>query len=129
MSKKHAKRRRAPANKKKTVRTKVRKAASAKAAQKPARAMQATAAKKDAKPKRSSALVAATVVLKASSTPMNCKALIAAMAERKLWTSPKGKTPHATLSAAIQREVAKKGRASRFKKTGRGLYAINEASK
>ena len=66
--------------------------------------------KKDPKPKRMSALDAAAQVLKQAGAPMNSKALITAMAERGLWTSPAGKTPHATLYAAILREINTKGR-------------------
>ncbi len=78
---------------------------------------------KDAKPKRISALDAAAQVLQKAGEPMTSKALIAAMAERKLWTSPNGKTPHATLYAAMLREISAKGGKAPFKKTGRGLFA------
>ena len=72
-----------------------------------------------------SALDAAAKVLATAKEPMNAKELIEAMAARKLWTSPGGKTPHATLYAAITREIAKKGKDARFKKTGRGKFAAN----
>ena len=39
---------------------------------------------------------------------------IAAMAEQKLWTSPNGKTPHATLNAAMLREIGSKAGQARF---------------
>ncbi len=81
------------------------------------------------KPKRLSALDAAAQVLRKSAKPMTSKALIAAMAERKLWTSPKGKTPHATLNAAMLREIGSKGGKARFKKVGRGLFACNAGGK
>lgn len=42
--------------------------------------------------------------------------------ERGLW-SPKGKTPAATLSASIGKEIKNKGSASRFKRVGPGTYA------
>jgi len=48
--------------------------------------------------------------------------MIAAMAEQGLWTSPAGKTPHATLYAAILREIGAKGGKARFRKTDRGLF-------
>ncbi len=88
-----------------------------------------TPPKKAAKPKRLSALDAAAAVLKQSGKSMNCKALIGVMAERKLWSSPNGKTPHATLNAAMLREIGLKGGESRFKKTGRGLFAFNAETK
>lgn len=80
-------------------------------------------AKQDTKPKRMGALDAAAQVLKKAGQAMNCKALIAAMAEQGLWSSPNGKTPHATLYAAILREIGKKGNAARFKKVDRGQFA------
>jgi hypothetical protein len=48
-----------------------------------------------------SALDAAAQVLASAKEPMNTKAMIEAMAAKGLWTSPGGKTPHATLYAAI----------------------------
>ncbi len=88
---------------------------------KPPKGGKPKAAKPD-KPKRLSALDAAAQVLAKSDKPMTSQALIDAMAERKLWTSPGGKTPAATLYAAMLREVAAKGRESRFKKVDRGLF-------
>ena len=79
------------------------------------------------KPKRASALDAAAQVLAKAEKPMRAQELIAAMAEQGLWSSPAGKTPHATLYAAILREIAAKGDAARFKKVDRGLFEINKA--
>jgi hypothetical protein len=45
------------------------------------------------------------------------------MAAKGYWSSPNGKTPEATLSSAIQREIATKGKESRFKKTAPGRFA------
>ena len=73
---------------------------------------------------RMSALAAAAVVLAASPQPMNCKELIAAMQARGLWTSPGGKTPHATLHAAIARTIKEKGDTARFAKVARGRFTI-----
>ncbi|MCZ2343212.1 MAG: winged helix-turn-helix domain-containing protein [Bacteroidales bacterium] len=69
-----------------------------------------------------SALDAAAQVL-AQGQPMNAKQLIEAMAAQGLWTSPGGATPHATLYAAMAREIATKGRNARFQKIGKGLFA------
>ncbi|MGD9719897.1 MAG: HTH domain-containing protein [Pirellulales bacterium] len=77
------------------------------------------------KPKKLSALDAAAQVLAASKEPMNAKEMIDAMAAKGLWTSPGGKTPHATLYSAILREIATKGKEARFKKTDRGHFAAN----
>ena len=80
----------------------------------------------EAKPKRVSALDAAATVLQKAGEPMKCADMIAAMASQGLWSSPKGKTPHATLYAAILREIGTKGGEARFKKTDRGLFAFNK---
>ncbi len=78
-----------------------------------------------AKPKRLSTLDAAAEVLRKPGEPMNTKAMIAAMAEQGLWQSPGGKTPHATLYAAILREINAKGDAARFRKVDRGWFMLN----
>ncbi len=78
---------------------------------------------KDAKPKRVSAIDAAAEVLRKRGEPMTARDLIAAMSEQGLWTSPNGKTPHATLYAAMLREISAKGAKARFKKVDRGLFA------
>lgn len=75
-------------------------------------------------PKRLSALDAAAQVLAAAGRPMRARELVAAMAEQGLWTSPNGKTPEATLYAAILREIATKGDASRFHKVERGQFQV-----
>jgi hypothetical protein len=80
-------------------------------------------ASRPAETSKLSALDAAHKVLAAAKEPMNCKELIEAMAKRGLWTSPGGKTPHATLSAAIGKEIAAKGKESRFRRTGPGRFA------
>ena len=57
-------------------------------------------ATKSAKPRtegKMSDLDAAAKVLGDSKKPMGCKEMIGAMAAKKLWTSPGGKTPSATL--------------------------------
>ena len=80
----------------------------------------------DKKPKRVSALDAAAQVLANAGKPMRAQEIIAAMAEQGLWKSPAGKTPQATLYAAMHRESQAKGAASRFKKVDRGQFAFNE---
>lgn len=76
-------------------------------------------------PKRLSALDAAAKVLGETSEPLNAKQMIDAMEAKGYWTSPGGKTPHATLYSAILREIAKKGNEARFKKTDRGHFTRN----
>jgi hypothetical protein len=70
-----------------------------------------------------SALDAAAKVLRENSQPMSCPELIAQMAAKGYWSSPKGKTPSATLYAAIAREIRLKGEAARFLQTGPGRFA------
>ncbi|MCA9292146.1 MAG: hypothetical protein KDA25_13520 [Phycisphaerales bacterium] len=77
-------------------------------------------AKAPAKPKRTSLLDAAAAILGKSPEPMSAKDL----AERAIaagWSGT-GKTPHATLYAAMIREIAKKGDAARFVKVERGRF-------
>ena len=83
---------------------------------------------KEPKPKRVSALDAAAQVLAASEVPMRAKEMIAAMEAKKLWTSPGGKTPEATLYAAIIREIAAKGTSARFKKHERGVFVAGKGA-
>jgi hypothetical protein len=77
----------------------------------------------DAKAKKLTAIDAAAKVLGENGQAMNCKEMIEAMAEKKLWTSPGGKTPAATLYSAILREIGTKGKDARFNKTERGKFA------
>jgi hypothetical protein len=95
-------------------------------AMKPAKATTKGKAKqvKTQKPDRSSGLSAAAQVLKANVEPMRCKDIVEVMLAKKLWETG-GKTPAATISASIGREIATKGRDSRFIKTDRGLFAFN----
>jgi hypothetical protein len=74
--------------------------------------------------KKLSALDAAARVLAETRTPMTCKELIEAMAKKGYWSSPKGKTPSATLCSALLRELATKGKDSRFKKAERGKFRL-----
>jgi HB1/ASXL restriction endonuclease-like protein with HTH domain len=79
---------------------------------------------KSAKPKRVSGLDLAAKVLAKATEPLQAKAI----AERAIaagWKTT-GKTPHATLYAAMIREIAKKGKDSRFVKTDRGLFTANK---
>lgn len=73
--------------------------------------------------KRPSGLDLAAEVLLSAGEPLNARTI----ADRVLaagWTTT-GKTPHATLYAAIIREIASKGAQARFRKTERGLFASN----
>ena len=78
------------------------------------------------KPREGGCLNAAARLLAEAPEPLGTKAMIEQMAAKGLWTSPGGKTPAATLHAAIIREIKDKGDASRFVKTGRGLFAAKK---
>ena len=76
-----------------------------------------------AKPAKLSALKAAAKVLSETKDAMNCTQIIETMAAKGYWTSPGGKTPAATLYAAIIRHIAVKGDEAHFRKTGKGTFA------
>ena len=88
-------------------------------------AVKSKATKKAPANKKMSMLDAAAQVLANANEPLQAKAMIEAMAEQKLWTSPAGKTPAQTLYAAIIREIGTKGKESRFKKVDKGLFGLN----
>ena len=73
--------------------------------------------------KKLSAIDAAATVLASANAPLNAKEMIDAMATKRLWTSPGGQPPHATLYSAILREITLKGKDARFTKTERGKFA------
>ena len=74
------------------------------------------------KPKRLSGLDAVAKVLHEAGKPMSAKQMVDEALKRKLWATG-GKTPEATVYAAIIRDIAARGRESRFRKTGRGQFA------
>ncbi len=110
----------------KTVKTKRKKSAKAKAA-KPAKKAVKAKGKKGAKKGKARAtgaarprkdgyvggLTAAAMILKDSKTALNVREIFNAAKEKGLWNPP-GKTPWATLSTEIRREIARKGKESRF---------------
>ncbi len=58
---------------------------------------------------------------------MSCTDLTKRILDQGLWKTS-GKTPAATINAAILREIKAKGSASRFRKTGRGLFAAGKSA-
>ena len=70
-----------------------------------------------------SCLDAAAKLLSETGQPMSCQELIAALAAKGYWSSPAGKTPQATLHAAIVRELRTKKDHARFRKTAPGRFA------
>jgi len=77
---------------------------------------------------RMSCLNSAAKVLAEKGEPMTCKEMIEAIAAKGYWTTPGGKTPHATLYSSIAREIRDKGKESRFKKADRGKFASTGAA-
>ena len=69
-----------------------------------------------------SILDAAARVLQENREPMKCGQMVEAMLKAKCWRTH-GKTPSATLSSALLREIKTKGKDSRFRKSDRGLFA------
>ena len=100
------------------------KKAAAKKTTKAAKGTKAAPKKAPAKKRegKMSALDAAAQVLAESKEPLNAKTMIEQMSAKGLWTSPGGKTPHATLYAAILREINDKGKEARFEKVDRGQF-------
>jgi len=76
------------------------------------------------KPKKTSGLDAAALVLKDAGQPMGCKDMVETMLAKGMWKTD-GKTPAATIYAAILREIQTKGGEARFKKTDRGMFTLN----
>ena len=76
---------------------------------------------------RKSLLDASAAVLAKAGEPMSCPKIVEAVLKAALW-STSGKTPAATLSAAIHREIRDKGAASRFEKAGPGRFRLTAAA-
>ena len=103
----------------------------------PTGAKKAGKATKDAKParkrdtgqrgangaKRPSGLDAAAEVLAEAKEPLGTKEMVERMLAQGLWQTG-GKTPSATIYAAMTREIAAKGDASRFRKMARGKFEL-----
>ena len=98
----------------------------------PTAAQDATADTPEPKPETTAAapktrkiggLDAALQVLRDAGEPLSCKTMVERMLAQGLWQT-NGKTPAATIYAAILREISTKGDASRFRKTGRGQFTL-----
>ena len=82
-------------------------------------------AKKAAPSKRPSGLDAAARVLAETGEPMSTKEIVEVAFAKKYWRS-EGATPAATIYSAIIREIAAKGKESRFKKAERGKFVATK---
>jgi hypothetical protein len=94
------------------------------AAPRGAKVAKKTPVKKAPAKRKAGALDSAARVLVETRQPMTSRELVEAMATKGYWKSPAGKTPHATLYAAIIREIATKGKDARFIKTERGRFGL-----
>jgi hypothetical protein len=70
-----------------------------------------------------SGLDAAAKVLADAGEPLGCKTIVEQAIEKGYWKTG-GKTPAATVYAAILREIQKKGDAARFAKADRGMFTL-----
>jgi hypothetical protein len=73
-------------------------------------------------PKALSGLGAAALVLREAAEPLNAQDLVKRIIDQGLWKT-EGKTPAATIYAAMIREIKVKGSSSRFRKVERGRFA------
>jgi hypothetical protein len=80
------------------------------------------------KERKPSGLDAAVRVLREAGKPMHCGDVVKTALEKGYWQT-NGKTPAATIYAAIIREIAVKGGQSRFRKTDRGMFELTAAGK
>jgi hypothetical protein len=69
-------------------------------------------------------LAAAAKVLAVTKKALTDQEMIDAMTAKGYWTSPKGKTPSATLYAALTREIKIKGTEARFQKASPGRFTL-----
>lgn len=76
----------------------------------------------DARGKKMSLINAAIEVLGKAKEPMNCKEMVQAVFDDKLWAPGTGRTPHATLYSAILRDL--KSDTPRFEKVDRGQFQL-----
>jgi hypothetical protein len=81
----------------------------------------------DGAKKRTGILDAAAQILAKAKEPMGCKDIVEQAIAKKLW-STSGKTPSATLYAAIIREIANKGKDARFVKVERGRFELRKGA-
>ena len=80
-------------------------------------------AKRQREDGKMSGLDAAAQVLAEAGEPLDTKTMVERMLAKGLWETT-GKTPAATIYAAIIREIAKKGDTSRFAKAERGKFTV-----
>jgi hypothetical protein len=77
--------------------------------------------------KRTGILELAVQILAKAKEPMGCKDIVEHAIAQKLWSTG-GKTPSATLYAAVIREISKKGKEARFEKVDRGTFTLRKGA-
>ena len=70
-----------------------------------------------------SGLAAAAKVLAEAGEPLGCQGITERAIAQGYW-APEGKTPAATVYAAMLREIQQKGDAARFRKVARGRFTL-----
>ena len=73
------------------------------------------------------ALDAAAIVLKDANGPLHYREITERMLARKLWIT-EGKTPWATVSSRLATDTNVLGSASRFVRTGAGMFALSTSA-
>jgi len=92
------------------------------------KATRTTSKAKPADAQRKGILDIAAEMLARSKKPMGAKEIVERALDKGLWQTS-GKTPSATLYAAMIREIAAKGKDARFKRVDRGLFTSNGGRK
>ncbi len=70
------------------------------------------------------ALEAALMVLQDAGTPLHYREIAQRVLDGGLWETD-GKTPQATINAQLAVDVKRNGKASAFRRAGRGMYGVN----
>ncbi|MBT3193740.1 MAG: restriction endonuclease [Verrucomicrobia bacterium] len=73
---------------------------------------------------RISVLDAVVTCLQDAGAPLHYREITKRILARGLWRT-KGKTPEATINAQLSVNIKKKGKASAFRRAGRGIFALN----
>ena len=78
---------------------------------------------KTARQGKTSGLNAAAKVLAEAGEPLSCKQIVERAFEKGYWQS-EGRTPAATIYAALLREIQNRGDRARFRKAARGKFIL-----
>ena len=123
MTKKGTKKQGSSSQKRRAKRKQTTRPSAPRAADVGAGAKKSAKAGKPPRERKASALSAAAQVLAEADGPLSTGEMVKRMLEKGLWQT-KGRTPAATVYAAILRECQKKGSESRFRKVERGKFGL-----